>query len=130
MILVNLITVSNHNRLCIIFFICTDNLVNLDNLLIQIRQQVTPKWYQFGLAVGINKETLDEFSNFPLEECIVEMLDLWLRTSQRAITWRDVADALKQIGLHQLAERTLKTYKTGKTNTNLYYYSSTSDIIK
>lgn len=80
----------------------------------QIRQQVTPKWYQFGLAVAINKETLDEFSNFPAEECIVEMLDLWLRTSERAITWRDVADALKQIGLYQLAERTLKAYKTGK----------------
>ena len=79
----------------------------------QIRQQVTPKWYQFGLAVGINKETLDEFSNFPAEECIVEMLDLWLRTSERAVTWRDVADALKQIGLYQLAERTLKAYKTG-----------------
>ena len=87
----------------------------MDNLLVQIRQQVTPKWYQFGLAVGINKEILDEFSNFPPEECIVEMLDLWLRTSERAITWRDVADALKQIGLYQLAERTLKSYKTGKT---------------
>ena len=91
----------------------------MDNLLIQIRQQVTPKWYQFGLAVGINKETLDEFSNFPPEECIVEMLDLWLRTSERAITWRDVADALKQIGLYQLAERTLKTYKTGKIRMTL-----------
>ena len=87
----------------------------MDNLLVQIRQQVTPKWYQFGLAVGINKEILDEFSNFPPEECIVEMLDLWLRTSERAITWRDVADALKQIGLYQLAERTLKSYKTGMT---------------
>ena len=82
--------------------------------MLQIRQQVTLKWYQFGLAVDIKKETLDEFSNFPPEECIVEMLDLWLRTSEKAVTWRDVADALKQIGLYQLAERTLKAYKTGK----------------
>ena len=78
----------------------TDKSLNLDNLLIQIRCQVTPKWYQFGLAVGINKETLDEFSNFPPEECIVEMLDLWLRTSEKAVTWRDVADALKKIGFY------------------------------
>ena len=94
--------------------------MNLDNLLTQIRQQVTPKWYQFGLAVGINKEILDEFSNFPPEECIKELLDLWLRTSERAITWRDVAEALKHIGLYQLAERTLKIYKTGKTDIILH----------
>ena len=63
---------------CIYTGICIDKALNLDNLLIQIRDQVTPKWYQFGLAVGISKETLDEFSNFPPEECIVEMSDLWL----------------------------------------------------
>ena len=78
----------------------TDKTLNLDNLLIQIRDQVTPKWYQFGLAVGINKETLDEFSNFTPEECIIEILDLWLRTNETTVTWRDVADALKEIGCH------------------------------
>ena len=92
----------------------SDELLNLDNLLRQIRFQVTPKWYQFGLAVGINKETLDEFSNFPPEECIVEMLDLWLRTSETTVTWREVAKTLKEIGFYQLAERILKVYKTGK----------------
>ena len=81
--------------------------------MIEIRSQVTPKWYQFGVAVGINKETLDELSNFPPEECIVEMLDLWLRTKDSAVTWRDVADTLKKIGLYLLAERILKVYKTG-----------------
>ena len=42
------------------------------------------------------------------------MLDLWLRTSEKAVTWRDVADALKKIGFYQLAEKVLKVYKTGK----------------
>ena len=86
----------------------------MDNLLKQIRDQVTPKWYQFGLAVGINKETLDEFSNFPPEECIVEISDLWLRTNETTVTWRNVADALKNIGCYRLAERILKVYKTGE----------------
>ena len=95
--------------------ILIDQLLNLDNLLIQIRHEVTPKWYQFGLAIGINKETLDEFSNFPPEECIVEVSDLWLRTSVTTLTWRDVADALKETGCHRLAEKILKVYKTGKT---------------
>ena len=53
----------------------TDKSLNLDSLLIQIRSQVTPKWYHFGLAVGISKEKLDEFANFPPDESIVEMLD-------------------------------------------------------
>ena len=83
-------------------------------MLIQIRHEVTPKWYQFGLAIGINKETLDQFSSFPPEECIVEISDLWLRTSETTVTWRDVADALKEIGCHQLAEKILKMYQTGE----------------
>ena len=81
----------------------------------QIRDQVTPKWYQFGLAVGINREILNEFSNFPPEECIVEVLDIWLRTNETSITWRDVADTLKEIGFHRLAEKILNVYKTGDT---------------
>ena len=88
-------------------------MLNLDNLLIQIRHEVTPKWYQFGLAIGISKETLDRFSAFPPGECIIEVLDLWLRTSESAVTWRDVAKALKESGCHQLAETILKVYKTG-----------------
>ena len=94
--------------------ILIDKTLNLDTLLIQIRHEVTPKWYQFGLAIGINKETLDEFSNFTPEECIVEISDLWLRTSVTTLTWRDVADALKGTGCHGLAEKILKVYKTGE----------------
>ena len=85
-----------------------DKTLNLDNLLIQICDQVTPKWYQFGLAVGISKETLDEYSNIPPEERVVEMLDLWLKDSEAAVTWRDVAGALKKIGCYRLAEKILK----------------------
>ena len=88
-------------------------MLDLDTLLIQIRGQVTPKWDQFGAAVGINQETLDELSKFNPEERIIEMLDLWLRTNETAITWRDVADALKNTGLYLLAEKILKVYKTG-----------------
>ena len=83
--------------------------------MIQIRREVTPKWYQFGLAIGISKEILDEFSNFPPEECIVEISDLWLRTSETTVIWRDVANVLKEIGCHRPAEKMLKTYKTGET---------------
>ena len=78
--------------------------VNLDNLLLQLRQQVTPKWFQFGEAVGIEKEVLDYFaSKCSPEECIVEMLDFWLRNSKEQVTWKEVARVLKKINLQQLA---------------------------
>ena len=85
--------------------------MNLDCLLIQLRSQVTSKWHQFGLAVGISKEILDQYANYPPGECIVEVLDYWLRnhrTTGTKPTWGDVAKALREIELHQLAESILK----------------------
>ena len=108
------IIISFNNSNCVYILYLADKSLNLDSLLIQIRSQVTPKWYQFGVAVGISKETLDELSNFPPEECVVEVLDLWLRRRETAATWRDVADVLKQIGLYLLAEKILKIYKLGE----------------
>lgn len=36
--------------------------VSLDNLLIQLKPQVTSKWYQFGVAAGTEKEILVKFA--------------------------------------------------------------------
>ena len=82
--------------------------LNLDNLLIQLRSQVTPKWYQFGLVVGIDKKVLDSYTNYSPEVCIIEVLDHWLRNHLTKPTWRDVAHALKEIELHELAEKILR----------------------
>ena len=80
--------------------------MNLDSLLVRIRTQVTPNWYEFGLAVGVAEEVLNSYSGYPPEECIVEMLDHWLRNNDAKSTWNDVADGLRKIGLHELAEST------------------------
>jgi pyrroloquinoline quinone (PQQ) biosynthesis protein C len=69
-------------------------------------------WYQLGEALGINEESLDKYSSHSPEESIKEMLDQWLRGGPRR-TWRDVADALKKIGLEQLASDIEKVYETG-----------------
>ena len=66
--------------------------VDLDKLLIQLRSHVTPRWYEFGIAAGIEKEVLDKFAKqCSPEECIVEMLDYWLRGGEIP-TWREVAN--------------------------------------
>ena len=78
--------------------------LDLDNLLIRVRTQVTPKWYQFGLALGVDKDVLNKFCACPQEESIVELADYWLRNSPTKPTWRDVAEALKKIGFDSLSK--------------------------
>ena len=83
---------------------------------------MTPKWYQFGLAVGIPKDTLDKYSGYPPEECIVEVLDFWLRNQPRTKTpsWRDVSKALEKIELHDLADRIMNVYQTGSLREKIF----------
>ena len=91
----------------------TDTPVDLDSLLIHLRSEVTPKWHQFGEAVGISEEILKKYSNYSPEECIMEVFDYWLRSypSTTKPTWRDVVDVLIKIELHQLADRLLQSKK-------------------
>ena len=98
-------------------YICCVTLIpvlNLDTLLLQIRSQVTPVWYEFGQAVGVSKELLDKCMGYPAEECVVEVIDHWLRSHK--CTWRDVAEGLNAIGLEGLADDILKVYSTGNSS--------------
>ena len=99
-------------------------------MLIQLRSEVTHKWYQFGLAVKIPTDMLDKYSELSPSECIVEVLDYWLRNqpNHQIPTWRDVANILEEIGFHQLAESILNVYQTGeqlhrKSNSNLQVFN-------
>ena len=89
-----------------------DKTVNLDSLLIQLQLQVTPKWHQFGVAIGIPDEILEQYSNYPADERLMEVLDYWLK-NDRNPTWKDVAKVLKDIELHELAEGIMNVYETG-----------------
>ena len=91
---------------------------------------MTHKWYQLGLAIEIPKDTLDKYSEYSPSECIVEVLDYWLRNqpNHQIPTWRDVANILEEIGFHQLAESILNVYQTGeqlhrKSNSNLQVFN-------
>ena len=86
---------------------------NLDNLLIQLDPEVTPKWYELGLVIGISKEILDEYCGHSPRECLVEVLDYWLRMGNESLSWRDVAEALKKIKLEQFAVNILKAHQIG-----------------
>ena len=97
----------------------TDIALNLDSLLIQLQDKVTQKWYQFGIALGIEKEILDRCLNYPPEQSIVEILDHWLRRDVER-SWGEIARALRQISYHKLAGEIEGIEETGIL---FYYYT-------
>ena len=85
----------------------------MDSLLIQLQPEVTEKWYQFGEAIGIQRDILDKYTSYPPDQNIIEVCDYWLRNHNGKPTWNEVAAALKRIGFQQLACGIEKVYKTG-----------------
>ena len=81
---------------------------------------MTPLWHEFGVAAGVPTDTLNKCLNCTPEERTVEVLDYWLRQSNK--TWRDVARVLTEIHLRELAEKMLTVYDTGK----LYIFIGTT----
>ena len=82
--------------------------------MVLLQEKVGPKWRDFGEAVDIDEVVLDSIANtcFP-ENCIVEVLDYWLKYADEKITWRDVAYVSKSINFHELALDVVQIYKTG-----------------
>ena len=75
---------------------------------------MSPLWYQFGEAAGVETEMLEKLANdCSPEDCIIEMFDYWLRKQKEPPTWRDVAKILKVINLEQIAAKIEEVYTTG-----------------
>ena len=89
-----------------------DEYLNLDSLLIQLRVQVTPKWHQFGTAIGMPEDLLQQYSSYPADERLIGVLNYWLDNHENP-TWRDVAKVLCDIELNDLAEGIMNVYETG-----------------
>ena len=56
--------------------------------------------------MGVPKEAMDTYSatGCSSDQCLIEVLDYWLRHHPSQLTWKEVAHALKEIQLFQLAE--------------------------
>ena len=85
----------------------------MDVLLIQLKPSVTDKWFEFGEAIGVNKEVLETCIRYPSDQSLVEILDNWLRNHSGQPTWNEIAEALTNIGLEQLARDIKIIYETG-----------------
>ena len=84
--------------------------LNLDNLLIQIRDEVTPHWYELGVSIGVPQDVMENWSEYPADQCIVEVVDYWLVHCHGQMTWERVADTMKDIKLNTLADAILQTH--------------------
>ena len=101
---------KNNNN---INFVLLDGSLNLDSLLIQLKSEVTLSWYQFGKALGVDNKFLDKCLQHPPEESLIEVCDNWLRNHTGQPTWREVAEALRQIDCQKLAFDIESVYDKG-----------------
>jgi ribonuclease HII len=65
-------------------------------------------------VVGVPKEVMDGFVGYPSDQCLIEVLDYWLRHHLGQLKWEEVAHALKEAKLHQLAKKALQISTTGQ----------------
>ena len=83
-----------------------------------MKPTVTDKWYQFGEAIDIPKKVLEECTRYSPDQSLVEILDNWLRNHSGQPTWNEIAEALEEIGLKQLAFDIKCVYETGILNSD------------
>ena len=91
----------------------TDEDLDQDTLLIKLRGHITSEWYQFGQVIGVPEDILQHLQDYTVEESLVEMLDYWLRHHPNQPTWNEIAHAVSEVGLYQLAENIMQVYETG-----------------
>ena len=72
--------------------------LNINNLLIKIGNQVKSEWYKFGLAIGITRDFLDQLSGED-KQCLIQVLEYWLKNHQGKPTWEEVTKAKQKIKL-------------------------------
>ena len=91
----------------------TISVLTVDELLLKLRSQVSPKWRQFGFAVRVPIETLDELLSYQEDDRLSEIANYWMKQHQGQLTWREVARIMKEIDLNDLAEAILSDDDTG-----------------
>ena len=62
---------------------------------------------------------MDNYSGYPSDQCLIELLDYWLRHHHGQLKWKEVGSALEKIKLYQLAEKVLQITTTGKLRLHL-----------
>ena len=87
----------------LLLLLCNNNIVDetlvcdLNSLVHTLRGSFSSKWYSFGLAIGLPKDILNHIKHHSDEECLVEVLDYWLRNHPSKPTWEEVTEAKRKV---------------------------------
>lgn len=79
--------------------------------MLKLEGKVHSEWYKFGEALGLQKSFLDTLNGYPEIECMVELIDHWLRNHPDKPTWKEIADALEDINEYKLASSINAVYE-------------------
>ena len=71
--------------------------VNLKRLLEKLQGQISKQWYQLGLSLGLPMDVLEGFNLYSEDDCLVEVLDYWLKHHPSKPTWQEITDAQKKV---------------------------------
>lgn len=71
--------------------------LNLNSLLQKLQGCISKQWYQFGLLLGIPMDVLEGFNLYSEDDCLVEVLDHWLKNHPGKPTWQQITDAQRKI---------------------------------
>ena len=79
---------------------------------------ISSKWYNLGVQLRIDIGQLDNIRKDNLDECLREMLKIWLKQVDPHPTRNALIDALKRrvINEHQLASQLEKKYTSDGTS--------------
>ena len=74
------------------------------DFLLKAAPVVATRWYDHGLALGLDYKTVKNIDKQDTSECCKELFNnLWFKTSDSA-SWNYLTKAVKSIKLHKIAE--------------------------
>ena len=76
--------------------------LDLNSLLSRVQDQIPNyQWYQFGLALGVPKEVLDQLGEHSGDNCLTELLNYWLNNHKGQPSWQEVDEAQRRIDIYR-----------------------------
>ena len=58
---------------------------------------MTLDWFQFGEALGVPNEIMEQLVGYSEKDALVEVVDYWLNHHSGRPMWQEITDAIKKV---------------------------------
>ena len=72
--------------------------------------EVTARWYDLGLRLGLSTGTLDAIKTTNHHDSMRDMLRTWLEEASEKACWSDIVDALQVMKRNDVADKVTTKY--------------------